>query len=213
MSYDGPERTAAPDTIVPDTKNWTWVLERPCPQCGLDTRAVEPLEIARMGVQTYDITHYQPILFCAEGFAEVLRGSDVRVRPEPAVWSPLEYGCHVRDVFRVFGERIRLMLAEDDPLFENWDQDEAAALGGYGSRDPQQVGVDLATEQDPAAVAAELRAAAAATTARLDGVSGEQWQRPGRRTDGSVFTVASLSRYLLHDPVHHLYDVTGVRSA
>ena len=24
-----------------------------------------------MGVQTYDITHYQPILFCAEGFDEI----------------------------------------------------------------------------------------------------------------------------------------------
>jgi phenylalanine-4-hydroxylase len=24
-----------------------------------------------MGVQTYDITHYQPILFCADGFEEV----------------------------------------------------------------------------------------------------------------------------------------------
>ena len=32
---------------------------------------LRPLDIARMGVQTYDITHYQPILFCAEGFAEV----------------------------------------------------------------------------------------------------------------------------------------------
>ena len=29
------------------------------------------LEVTRMGVQTYDITHYQPILFCAEGFGEV----------------------------------------------------------------------------------------------------------------------------------------------
>jgi phenylalanine-4-hydroxylase len=29
------------------------------------------LDIGRMGVQTYDITHYQPILFCADGFAEV----------------------------------------------------------------------------------------------------------------------------------------------
>ncbi len=29
------------------------------------------LEVARMGVQTYDITHYQPILFCADGFGEV----------------------------------------------------------------------------------------------------------------------------------------------
>ena len=29
------------------------------------------LDVGRMGVQTYDITHYQPILFCADGFAEV----------------------------------------------------------------------------------------------------------------------------------------------
>jgi phenylalanine-4-hydroxylase len=32
---------------------------------------LRPLDIARMGVQTYDITHYQPILFCGEGFDEV----------------------------------------------------------------------------------------------------------------------------------------------
>jgi len=32
---------------------------------------LRPLDIARMGVQTYDITHYQPLLFCAEGFEQV----------------------------------------------------------------------------------------------------------------------------------------------
>ncbi|HZA03828.1 MAG TPA: phenylalanine 4-monooxygenase, partial [Propionibacteriaceae bacterium] len=32
---------------------------------------LRPLDIARMGVQTYDITHYQPILFCGDGFGEV----------------------------------------------------------------------------------------------------------------------------------------------
>jgi phenylalanine-4-hydroxylase len=30
-----------------------------------------PLDVRRMGVQTYDITHYQPVLFCAEGFNEI----------------------------------------------------------------------------------------------------------------------------------------------
>lgn len=179
MSYDGA------DPIVPDTKNWTWVLERPCPQCGFDAAAVEPIEIAGR------------LTLLAESFAELLRGGDVRARPEPGVWSPLEYGCHVRDVFRVFGERIRLMLAEDDPLFANWDQDATAVAERYG-------------EQVPAVVAIELLAAAAETTGRLDGVSGEQWLRTGRRDDGSRFTVASLARYLLHDPVHHRYDVTGV---
>jgi phenylalanine-4-hydroxylase len=32
---------------------------------------LRPLDVARMGVQTYDITHYQPVLFCGDGFAEV----------------------------------------------------------------------------------------------------------------------------------------------
>ena len=25
-------------TIIPDTKDWTWVLQRPCPECGFDTQ-------------------------------------------------------------------------------------------------------------------------------------------------------------------------------
>ncbi|MFI5101069.1 MAG: phenylalanine 4-monooxygenase [Actinomycetes bacterium] len=32
---------------------------------------LRPLDIARMGVQTYDITHYQPLLFCADSFQQV----------------------------------------------------------------------------------------------------------------------------------------------
>ncbi len=32
---------------------------------------LRPLDLSRMGVQTYDITHYQPLLFCADGFGEV----------------------------------------------------------------------------------------------------------------------------------------------
>ena len=29
------------DEIVPDTKNWTWVLERPCLDCGYDGPAFD----------------------------------------------------------------------------------------------------------------------------------------------------------------------------
>jgi hypothetical protein len=38
-------------------------------------------------------------------------------------------------------------------------------------------------------------------------VGPDEWSRPGRRSDGATFTVNSLSRYLLHDIVHHLHDV------
>jgi hypothetical protein len=110
------------------------------------------------------------------------------------VWSPLEYGCHVRDVFRLFDTRLGLMLSTYDPLFANWDQDETAVAERYG-------------EQDPTVVAVELLAAGDAVAASFAAVEGDQWERPGRRSDGAAFTVRSFGRYFVHDPVHHLHDV------
>src|SRR5688572_33336283 len=112
--------TSAPDDgIVPDTKSWMWVLERPCPECGLDTREVAPDQVAGL---LRDVT---------AGWQAVLSGeTEVRgllsERPDPGTWSPVEYGCHVRDVFRVFEGRLALMLTQDDPLFPHWDQDRTA---------------------------------------------------------------------------------------
>ena len=92
--------------------------------------------------------------------------SDARTRPEPGKWSPLEYACHVRDVFRLYDQRLELMLSQDDPQFPNWDQDETAVADRYG-------------EQDPAEVAAALRRAAFAIAGRFEGVTGDQWRRTG----------------------------------
>jgi len=43
-------------------------------------------------------------------------------------------------------------------------------------------------------------------------VTGAQWRRTGNRSDGASFTVETFARYFVHDPVHHLYDVTGRRA-
>jgi hypothetical protein len=167
-----------------DTKDWTWVLERPCGECGYDARAVRPAEVKNR------------IYANASAWRGILAGPGVTTRPGPEVWSPLEYACHVRDVHVVFAHRVRSMLSEDDPLFANWDQDAAAVSGRYG-------------EQDPATVSDELVAAAAEATELYGSVQGEQWDRPGRRSNGSVFTTLSLARYHLHDVEHHLFDVSG----
>jgi hypothetical protein len=34
--------------IPPDTKDWTWVLERPCPECGFDASAFAREQVASM---------------------------------------------------------------------------------------------------------------------------------------------------------------------
>ncbi len=169
-------------TIVPDTKDWTWVLDRVCDECGYDARAVARDHLPSL-IRGYTVD-----------FLEVLATPGVRRRPAPRIWSPLEYGCHVRDVFQIFDERLRLMLEEVNPLFPNWDQDETALTGRYW-------------EQDPVVVSRELVEAADAIARRFAGVSGSQWNRPGRRTGGSSFTVDTFARYFLHDVVHHRHDI------
>jgi Mycothiol maleylpyruvate isomerase N-terminal domain len=99
-------------------------------------------------------------------------------------------------VFGLFDRRLELMLSTDDPLFPNWDQDETAVADRY-------------QEQDPAEVDAALQQAAQAIAASFAAVTGDQWQRTGSRSDGARFTVETFARYFAHDPVHHLYNVTG----
>ena len=170
--------------ITPDDKDWTWVLERACPECGFDAST---FPAATVGAAVREN---------ATTWRTLLTHEAVDRRPSPDRWSALEYACHVRDVHLLFAERVRLMLDQDDPLFANWDQDETAIEKKYA-------------EQDPAEVSVELVEAAADVAAVYAGVSGDQWRRPGRRSNGSVFTVATIGVYHLHDVVHHLYDIGG----
>lgn len=169
--------------MEPDTKDWTWVLYRPCPECGLDTSTIDHDDIPAL------------LRDNAAAWQDVLARPDVRVRPDDATWSPLEYAAHVRDVCRVYAERLHLMLTQDGPAYPNWDQDVTAVEDRY-------------REQDPRTVAKELRGAADHLADRFAEVAGEQWARTGDRSDGAHFTVDTFARYFIHDPIHHLHDVT-----
>ena len=177
MSIDGA-------SIVPDTKDWTWVLREPCAECGLASADVEPTAVA--GLVRESLPRWRA----------VLARPDAVVRPDPATWSPLEYGCHVRDVLVLFDERLALMLTDDDARFGNWDQDATAVAERYGT-------------QVPAVVADELEAAGERLASAFDAVPADAWGRTGLRSDGSRFTVATFAQYFWHDVAHHLVDVRG----
>nr|WP_239579732.1 DinB family protein [Microlunatus panaciterrae] len=156
-----------------------------CPECGLSAGEVPVDELADRAEAA------------AVEWVQILTSSPaVTFRPSPIVWSALEYGAHVRDAFRLFDARLALMLVEDDPVFDNWDQDETAIAEGYAEADPDQV-------------AEELSSAAASFVARVRALEPSQLDRPGRRSDGAEFTVTTFIQYLLHDVLHHLWDVTG----
>jgi hypothetical protein len=170
--------------IEPDTKDWTWVLQRRCEQCGAEVAGETPATVAAL------------VRGAIPRWEAVLRRRDAAERPDEGTWSPLEYAAHVRDVFGVFRARLVLMLAEDGPTFADWDQDAAAVAGRY-------------RDQDPAVVADELAGAGAAVADAFEAVPESAWERPGLRSNGSAFTVRTLSQYFVHDVLHHLHDVRG----
>jgi hypothetical protein len=99
-------------------------------------------------------------------------------------------------VHTLFAQRLGLILDQDDPQFANWNQDDTALEQDYAS-------------QRAAEVSQELQAAGEQAAQAWAAVPDDAWDRPGRRSDGSVFTAATLGQYYLHDLVHHLHDVDG----
>ncbi len=170
--------------IAPDTKDWTWVLDEPCPECGF-TAGTFPAEQVGQRLRD-DLPRWQA----------VLAGPDAAVRPNADIWSAAEYASHVRDVCDLFVVRLEQMLTEDDPQFANWDQDETAIEKDYASARGSEVSAQLVPAFHAAADA-------------FDAVPDDAWERPGRRSNGSIFTTRTLAQYFLHDLVHHLYDING----
>ena len=168
--------------IEPDTKDWTWVLVKKCEECGFEGSAFPREHVGEM------------VRANAAQWRQLLGHPQVTQRPSDDRWSCLEYACHVRDVFRLYDQRLKMMLEQDDPEYPNWDQNQAAVEQDYLAKEPSKV-------------ADEIEEAGTAVARRFDSVHGEQWARPGRRSDGARFTIESFGRYFIHDPIHHVDDV------
>lgn len=174
-------------TITPDTKDWTWVVERRCDQCGFDPATVDH---GTLPERMRDAAARWPRL--------LLTHADPAGRPGPTTWSPLEYAAHVRDVAGVMRQRLDLILTGDHPTFPDWDQDRAAVDDGYGDQQPATVLGDLALGWERLAAA-------------YDVVPDDAWERTGERGDGARFTAYTLGLYALHDLEHHAADIAPPR--
>ena len=174
--------SAPPPPSAPDTRDWTFVLEDGCRECGY-----EPHDPA---MSTERLRAAVP------RWVAVLERDDVATRPSERVWSALEYACHSRDLVEVLGQRVSAMLAESDPPFADYDGEQEAVRRQFWAADPAEVARQIADHTR-------------ATVAVLAGVRGDDWERTGRRSDGARFTIKGLCRYVVHDIEHHLHDVDG----
>jgi hypothetical protein len=141
--------------------------------------------------------------------AAILRDppSDLAHRAQPDTWSPLEYGCHTRDVLLVQRERVLAARRVDRPSFDPMGRDERVEHDGYA-------------QQDPGAVARQVTDAAAMLARVLDRLDPTDWDRRvlynyPAQMERSLRWVAVHTAHEVH---HHLLDVrrqlvTGARRA
>jgi hypothetical protein len=106
----------------------------------------------------------------------------------------------VRDIQRVYGDRILLMLEERNPVFPQFNPDEDAW------KSFNELEVEVLSDQ--------IREQAQRLADILAGLGPEDWSRTMVRdggTDGVYsFTVAGLASYAVHESRHHLLDATGM---
>jgi S-DNA-T family DNA segregation ATPase FtsK/SpoIIIE len=160
-----------------------------CDECGFTYADHAPPAIAH---QIHDLAgRYRSVL--TDGVVDETR---LRIRPAPGVWSPVEYGCHVRDVLLAQRERLLLALVEDEPTFVPIYRDERGALARYSDETPGQV-------------VGEITFAADLLAWVLSGLVGVDWQRTCVYTypEPSVRTLLWLAQNTLHEGEHHLQDI------
>ena len=138
------------------------------------------------------------IVIAASELAALLsdRTTDVRTRRDPATWSALEYGCHVRDVLLVQRERVLAARRTDCPSFDPMGRDERVEHDGYADQDPLDVARQLGD-------AAHLFAN---DLARLDPT---EWDRTLMYNYPAVFerSLRWVAVHTVHEVRHHLLDV------
>jgi hypothetical protein len=130
--------------------------------------------------------------------AEVLERTDVdlRTRREPDRWSPLEYGCHVRDVLLVQRERVLAACLTDTPSFDPMHRDGRVAHDGYAEQNPRDVG-------------RQLRDAALLFTNVLARLAPEEWDRTVMYNYPAPWerSLRWVAEHTEHEVQHHLLDV------
>ncbi|GAA0923048.1 hypothetical protein GCM10009554_00980 [Kribbella koreensis] len=123
----------------------------------------------------------------------------VRVRPEPEVWSAIEYACHVRDVLETQRFRIAQCLAEDRPVYAPMDRTGRVKQEKYEDQDPMEVAAALMR------FAREFGAAARVLTPPQLGKLG-LYNYPVR----APRTLGWIIRHTAHEIQHHRHDIIKI---
>ncbi len=125
-----------------------------------------------------------------------VRDINLRSRRQPGVWSPLEYGCHLRDTLLVQRERVLAARRMDQPDCPPSGRDERVAHDGYA-------------EQEPEDVARQLADAAQMFSNVLARLSADDWDRTViyHYPETCERSLRWVAMHTMHEAQHHLLDM------
>jgi uncharacterized damage-inducible protein DinB len=127
-----------------------------------------------------------------------LPGEAVRRPPRPGKWSAVEIACHLRDVDRVYAERItKVAFSSERPVFWVMDNDRVAESLRY-------------READPAAVIKEARRRREDLLSLLRALPHRAWTRSGLHPRRGEMTIEGLAAELADHDEHHLEQIEAL---
>jgi hypothetical protein len=129
-----------------------------------------------------------------------LTSEQLKQRPVPGKWSTLEVVCHLADFEIVYADRIKRVIAEDNPSLPGRDEKLFAAHLRYHDRD---------IENELALVDAIHRQVAAI----LRTLKPEDFERTGVHSEAGPMTLQTLVSRTTGHVVHHLKFVAEKRRA
>jgi hypothetical protein len=195
-----PQPTRKPDAFEELRRargeGWQWhrIQMEACPQCGDNPSALPASSLGHVAVER-----------AASWRAFLQQADDAYVRhiPEPGVFSPLQYAAHVRDILRVYTDRIVLGLEQDAPTVPIFQP-------------PQEVWEEY-NRSDVDELATDVEAQARRLEATGETMAPSDWLRIVVNDRGVYgvysFTLAGLACNAVHEAYHHLLDAQGTLNA
>ncbi|MBD0844106.1 MULTISPECIES: hypothetical protein [unclassified Streptomyces] len=152
-----------------------------CDRCGFTARTASRPQVAHL-VREYAVQWQHLLTHPAPARAPRRTGT-------PG-WSPLEHGCHARDMCLLFHSRLD------------------AILGIAPTSTPSASDLPY-RDEDPHRVSRELAGAAESLARRLAACTAEDWDRADPGLADPRLTVGFFTRHLLHDLAHGLAEAGG----
>ncbi len=129
-----------------------------------------------------------------------MSAADLDAAPIPGKWSTRQVVCHIADFEPVYADRMKWIVAEDQPPIPGADHNLFAERLAYAQRDmEEELQLIAVVRQNMARI--------------LKTLSEEQFQRTGLHSHDGEVSVANLLERITHHIPHHIQLIQEKRDA